>query len=47
MTYNLGLYITFDLDYQIIKIKITDYIILKMQIVGITNLYILVENKHI
>lgn len=47
MTYNLGFYITFNLDYQTMEIKIADYIILKMQIVGIINLYILVENKYI
>lgn len=47
MTYNLGLYITLNLDYQTIKIKIADYIIFKIQIVSITNLYILVENKYI
>lgn len=46
MTYNLSLYITSDLDYQIVKIKTANNIILKMQDTSTINLYILVKNKH-
>lgn len=44
MTHNLSFYITFNLDYQTVDIKITDGTILKTRDIKIIDFYIIVEN---